>query len=152
MNNLVSGVRVICDVHEVFQHWRVNFFHLGGDVHTGDPHQLQELARDLNLLEVPIDEVNGEEEGGLLQSEFEVDLDQPVNEDGPHGAVDVLLDVHEGVLRLAHGAEDVVADLLGILRAVVDVFDVMPVRRREYVSILESREVFPELVYFLLGQ
>ena len=91
LQDLLARVRLVGDVHEVAALGRVDLLVLGRDEHRRDADQLQVAALDLLLLEVAIDQVDGQVQGLRHQLELQVHLDEPVDEDRAHLLVDVLL-------------------------------------------------------------
>lgn len=111
--DLGGGVGPVRHIGEVRDLGRVHLLVLGGQEHGRHAHQLQLLLGDwvvlmegggalgpfdLNLTHVKVishlkeavDHAHGHVHGLLQQAELEVDLDQPVDEDGPHVPGDLL--------------------------------------------------------------
>ena len=114
--DLVLGVGAVADEDKVADLGGPDLLVLGGDQHRGDPDELEVLPRDPVHVEVPVDDLDRQEEGLGHQPELEVHLDKPVDQDGTHLVVDVRLLVH---VVLGH-----VAVLDGLVVG-VDVLDVL---------------------------
>lgn len=97
LEDLFCSVGVVAALYEVFEVWRVDFFVLGSDEQRGDADQLQLSSGHHDLLKVAVDEVHRQEEGLMVHLELGVDIHQPVDQDGPHLLVDVLLQTLEVV-------------------------------------------------------
>lgn len=69
---------------------------LGGDEEGGTSDKLVMLLVDHSLGAVPVEEVDGEEQGLGQEGEGGVGLDEEVDEVGPHEPLDLALHVNEG--------------------------------------------------------
>ena len=96
LQDLVSGVGPIADVDKIPELGRVDLLVLGGDQKAGNTDELELGTLDLLDRKVPVDEVDGEVQRLRHQLELEVNLDQPIDEDGTHALVDVGLVLHVG--------------------------------------------------------
>ena len=89
--DLLARVRLVRDVHKVAALGRVDLLVLRRDEHRRDPDELQLVPLHRLLLEVAVDQVDGEVHRLGAQLELVVHLDQPVDEDRAHLVVDVKL-------------------------------------------------------------
>ena len=96
VQDLIPVVGAVGDVDEITDFRGPDFFVFGGHQHGGDAHQLQVLAADLFGLQEAVDEVHSQVESFGHEFEFEVDVNEPVHEDGAHFLVDVCLTGHVG--------------------------------------------------------
>ena len=80
--------------------WRIDFLVLAGDEQRAHADQLQLVAVRRVAHEVPVEDVDAQPEREGLQLEAVVHLDQPVDQNGAHFLVDVLLRVHVGLGRV----------------------------------------------------
>ena len=114
--DLVLGVGAVADEDEVADLGGPDLLVLGGDEHGGDPDELEVLPGDPVHVKVPVDDLDRQEEGLGHQTELEVHLHEPVDQDGAHLVVDVGLLVH-----VVLGGEEVLdGPVVG-----VDVLDVL---------------------------
>lgn len=92
--NVLLGVSLITDVDEVAEFRRVDLFVLGSNQKTSDTDQLKARTGDLFLLKETVNKVDGQVERFRHELEFQMDLDEPVDQDGAHAFVDVRLVFH----------------------------------------------------------
>lgn len=97
MDNLISSVGVVTNQYELLQIRRINLLVLAGEEQGGDPHQLELASLALEVLQKPIDDVNREEKSLRNHLELIVHVNYPVDQNGPHFVVYVLLHQHEVV-------------------------------------------------------
>ena len=76
---LLGCVHVATDVDVVLQERRVNLLVLGGDKHGRHCHQLYVSVAYLTAAQVPVNDVDCEEEALGKQFEVMMDLNEPVN-------------------------------------------------------------------------
>mmetsp|Transcript_128265 Transcript_128265/g.411002 ORF Transcript_128265/g.411002 Transcript_128265/m.411002 type:complete len:344 (-) Transcript_128265:240-1271(-) len=123
-HDLLFGVGLVGDVDEVVDAGGAQLLELGRDEQSSDAHELQELPRGGLPRQVGVDEADREEERLRLELVLLVDIDEPVDKDGPHLRIHVLLALHVvrrgqlGGLLAAQHREDVrqiLNDLLGVL-------------------------------------
>ena len=95
LKDLLARVRLVGDVHEITALGSVDLLVLGRDEHRGHTDELQLVARNRLLLEESVDQVGGEVEGLRHELEFEVDLNEPVDQNRTHLLVNVRLLRHE---------------------------------------------------------
>ena len=88
---LVTYVGSICDVHQIAEFWWVDFLVLGGQHEAGHADELQLGSAHSLALQVPVNKVDCEIERLMNHLEFEVNLNEPVNQDGSHLLIDVFL-------------------------------------------------------------
>jgi hypothetical protein len=94
VKDLVAGVGTVADVDQIAQFRWVNLLVLGGNEEARDANELQLVTLNLLDRQVTVDEIDREVEGLRNELEFEMDLNQPVNEDGTHALIDVRLILH----------------------------------------------------------
>ena len=70
----------------------VDFFKFAGNEESRNSDELELSSEDTFLLEIPIDKVDGDEEGFWEEFEFQVDVDEPVDQDSSHFFIDISLD------------------------------------------------------------
>ena len=99
LQDLLLGVRLISDVHKISQVWWVDLFILTGREKGGNAHQLELLSGNLGPLQVTIDQINRQEEGLIDKLKLEMDVDEPVDENGAHFLIDIGLLGHVAGLR-----------------------------------------------------
>lgn len=96
IQDLLACILALGDVHEVLEQRRVDLFVLSHNEEGCDGDQLDFSLGDLVETEIPIDDVDGQEEGLWEQFEVVVDFDEPVDHGGPDGLVDLDLHGHVG--------------------------------------------------------
>ena len=99
LQDLLARVRAIADVNKVAHLRRPDLFILARHQHRGDADELQVFARHGFQLEESIDQVCGQEQRLRHEFKLQVHLDEPIDENGAHLAVDVALNEH---VRLGH--------------------------------------------------
>lgn len=98
LNNLLLGISIVANVYIILNKRRPYFLILTCYQHGRDSNQLQVLLGDLHLFEIPINEIDCEEQTLCFKFELKVNFDDPVDEDASHSLGDAVLVVH--VLRL----------------------------------------------------
>ena len=91
---VLTIVRTIANVHQVAKFRRIDLFVLGGDQEARHSDQLQLGPGNFHAFEAPVNEVDGQVQCLRDELEFQVDFDQPIDEDGAHPLVDVRLSFH----------------------------------------------------------
>ena len=94
LEDLISRIGTIADVDQIAQFRRIDLLILGGNEKASDTDKLQLGTLDLLDRQVPVDQIDTEVECLRHQLELEVNLNQPVHEDGTHPFVDVGLVFH----------------------------------------------------------
>jgi hypothetical protein len=92
--HLLNCISIICDINEIIDFWHLDLLDLAANKQCRNSQQLKLLPTYLHPLQDPVNDPHRHEQSLFCQSELEVHLDQPVDEDGPH-----LL----GEVGLAHG-------------------------------------------------
>lgn len=106
MNPFIKKFYVSGHVHEVGDQWRVHFLDFGGYEETGDSGELQMIPVESSFGQESVEEVDGHEECVISQAEVGVDVDQPVEDRGPHLLAHVVLQLLQVVaLRHVHRLE-----------------------------------------------
>mmetsp|Transcript_17104 Transcript_17104/g.46264 ORF Transcript_17104/g.46264 Transcript_17104/m.46264 type:complete len:310 (+) Transcript_17104:562-1491(+) len=112
--DLIAGVGVVRDVHELVHGRWMDLLVLRGDEHTGDADELQLSAVHGTGLQEAVDVVHGEVECLRHKPVLLSDLHEPIDEDATHGGVDVLLTVHV-VHHHAHLQLDVIEVIVDVV-------------------------------------
>mmetsp|Transcript_12893 Transcript_12893/g.33015 ORF Transcript_12893/g.33015 Transcript_12893/m.33015 type:complete len:205 (+) Transcript_12893:448-1062(+) len=94
LEDLLACVCLVRNVDEVAALGGVDLLILRGDEHGSHSNELQVAALDLLLLQIAVDQVGREVERLRHELEFQVHLDEPVNQYGAHLLVDVVLLAH----------------------------------------------------------
>ena len=94
VDDLVAGVGTVADVDQIAQFRGVDLLVLGGDEKARHADELELGSFYLLPLEVSVDEVDREVKRLRHELELEMDLNEPINEDGAHPLVDVGLVLH----------------------------------------------------------
>mmetsp|Transcript_5840 Transcript_5840/g.23927 ORF Transcript_5840/g.23927 Transcript_5840/m.23927 type:complete len:316 (+) Transcript_5840:400-1347(+) len=115
--DLLAGVSLVGDVHEVANLRRPDLLVLGREEHRRHTNQLEVLPGHHLLGEEAIDQVVGEEERFRHKLELQVHLNEPIDQDGAHLVVDVGLDAHVVGRNLGVGldTEPVAEDVVDVL-------------------------------------
>ena len=92
--NFLGRVILVTDVDVIFQKGWVYFLILCCDEHGCQGYQLDFSWLDLSLAEVPVDDVDGQEQTLRQKLEIVMDLEKPVDQGWPNGFVDFKLKVH----------------------------------------------------------
>ena len=117
LKNLLFRELVLADVHEVLQQRWINFLVLGSDQHSGHSDELHLTVADLSACKEPVDDVASEEQRFRKQFEIVLHLNEPVDEGGADGLVDLCLAIHIQIINrpfvffLDHAFENVAAEL-----------------------------------------
>lgn len=120
LQNLLLSVSVISDVYKVFHNRRIDLLILAGNKHGGYTHQLQLLSVDLFFLQVSIDKINSQVEALRYKLELQVNLYEPIDQNGAHAFINVNLVPHVSridrvvVVRLILGLEKPIKNFLSI--------------------------------------
>ena len=118
VDDLVAGVGTVADVDQIAKFRGVDLLVLGGDEEARHADELELGPFHLLPLEVAIDEVHREVERLRHELELEMDLDQPIDEDGAHPLVDVGLVLH---VRRSDGSGILLASEVEVLLYIVGV-------------------------------
>ena len=94
LKNLFFGISFVSDIDKVSQIWRIDFFILAGSEKCSDSDKLEFLSGDLSFFKISVNEIDSQEKRFVDQFELEMDINQPVDEDGSHLFIDVLLLAH----------------------------------------------------------
>ena len=116
LQDLLLGVGFVGHIDEISEIRWVDLLVLARGEKRGNADQLELLPADLGFFEIAIDEVNGQEEGLVDELELQVDVDEPVDENGAHFLIDVCLLGHVaglGEVTAFVGSEGSV-DFLGV--------------------------------------
>ena len=92
--DLCLAVGIVRDVDKVLHLWRIDLLVLRRHQHASNTYQLQVTTLDLDFFKVSIDKAHRQEQGLRQEFEFQVHLNDPVDEDCPHLFVDVALVAH----------------------------------------------------------
>ena len=118
VDDLVTGVGTVADVDQIAQFRGVDLLVLGGDEEARHADELELGPFHLLPLEVAVDEVDRQVERLRHELELEMDLDQPIDEDGAHPLVDVGLVLH---VRRSDGSGILLASEMEVLLYIVGV-------------------------------
>lgn len=123
--DLRPGVSIVCQVDEVLDCGRVDFFILGRDEKCGHANELDFGLQHVEDGEVAVDEVDCQVKSLGQQLELGMDANDPVHQDGPDVLVDVALVTHVEAIRLGEllGQLHVLLDLPAVLADMVNVAD-----------------------------
>jgi len=149
LQNLSARVGAIGDVHKISNFREVDLLVLGGEEHAGHADELQSLSGDDFALQKSVDEIDRQIQGLGHQLEFEMYLDEPIDEDRSHLGVDVRLFGHVAggravesldAAKVGHDIVDVLGDGLRIFPIDgVNVFDLNRRRSRRDAHVGHSR-------------
>ena len=112
VDDLVAGVGTVADVDQIAQFRGVDLLVLGGDEKARHADELELGSFHLLSLEVSVDEVDREVERLRHELELEMDLNEPIDEDGAHPLVDVGLVLH---VRRSDGSGVLLASKVEVL-------------------------------------
>ena len=87
--HLVSAKLVLADSQQVSEVWGIDLLVLGRDEQCSDTQEVQLALHYLHSAKILVDEVSGHVEALWLQSEFAVDVNDPLQEEGSRGVLDL---------------------------------------------------------------
>ena len=99
--NLLSRVRIICQIDEVFHCGRVDLFVLRRNEKRGYSYKLNICLHYDEPCKVSVDQVNGKVESLWEQLELSVHADNPIYEDSPNVFIYIFLVAHVEAIRLS---------------------------------------------------
>lgn len=94
LEKFILRVGMVSDVDVVSHPWRVDLLILASNHHGSHSDELEIFPVNSDVTQVPVNEVDGEEECLRQQSILDVDLDKPINQNLPHRLVDIILVLH----------------------------------------------------------